>query len=436
MSVMARSDDFYRRGVTLMGKGKKGTKCNNKTLNTNNGAANPDSMANTAGSGSHSRVGDVLKEVMVAVVSSLIVSCLGIAFMVYVNSEYVFPNEIARLETKIDGLNDSLSKRIDDFDDRLDAIDGRLGNLENIVSAETGNPVKQKYTAYNLTPEGIKVMPMVAFVEDYSTNAGLDCSDDTLVFATDRKSGKEKTTKSLIGKGVLLPYKEKDGEEVYFLGQFNKKYHWDGKCITNVYKNNRLILITEALYADGNLISYKQVLESHSDKSGDVWIIANRKRQGNVNKGTSSSYYKKKDIKKEFTMNNVEASAILSVSKFKDNLDAKEEGFYCGNTRNGEYNDNTGKAYLVKYNEEGKVRLFYCGRFKGGMQDDHTGQAWDIVLGNDGKYVYREAEYSNNHIDYSTVVSKDSDMTKEKINRKLKEKFKGVKIKCKLAWDF
>lgn len=423
MNMTVRLGGFYRRGVNIMSRKK------NRKYGTGAG---------------------VFKEVRVAVVSSLIVSLIGVGVMVFLNAKIVLPNEISRLETKIDGLNSLLSERIGDLDARIDTINGRidnlngsidtingrLGNLENIVSAETGNPVKQKYKAYDLTSEGLNAMPMVTSVENHSTNAGLNCSNDALILATDRKTGKRKTTKSLIGKGILLPYKEKDGEEVYFLGQFNKKYHWDGKCITNVYKNNRLILITEAVYADGNLISYKQVLESHNPKSGDVWIVADRKHQDGVNKGTSSSYYKKKDIEKQFTVQNVEASAILTISKFKKHLKTKQEGFYCGNTSGGEYTDDTGKAYLVKYNKEGKVRLFYCGRFEAGVQEDHTGYAWDIVLGKNGKYVYREAEYSNNHIDYTTLRDEDLNMTEEKINKKLKEKLEGVKIKCKLPWDF
>jgi hypothetical protein len=442
--------DFYRRGVNIMSrkKNKKYSARDNGILRINNETVNTASNKLKVESASLRREG-VFKEVLVAVINSLIVSLFGVGSMVVVNAKIVLPNEISRLETKIDGLNsllteridgldgriDTISERIGDLDGRIDTINGRLSNLENLVSAETGNPAKQRYIVYDLTSEGLSVMPMVNLIENHSTNAGLSCSDDALVLVTDRKTGKNKTTKSLIGKGILLPYKGTDGEEVYFLGQFNTKYHLDGKCITNVYKNNKLILITEAVYADGNLISYKQVLESHSQKSGDVWIIANRKHHDGVNKGTSSSYYKRKDVEKQFTMQNVEASAILGVSKFKSNLKSKQEGFYCGNTSDGVYNDNTGKAYLIKYNNDGKVRLFYCGRFKDGMQEDHSGYAWDIVLGEDGRYIYREAEYSKNHIDYSTLRDEDLNMTEKKINRKLEEKLEGI-IKCKLPWDF
>lgn len=45
-------------------------------------------------------------------------------------------------------------------------------------------------------------------------------------------NGKEYIAKDLIDEMILLTYTE-DDKEVYFLGQYNENYHWDGYCVTN-----------------------------------------------------------------------------------------------------------------------------------------------------------------------------------------------------------
>ena len=279
------------------------------------------------------------------------------------------------------------------------------------------------------TSIGRQTIPLQTTSMEVKTNAATKSAKEKII-ATDSLTGEKIKTKDVVNKLVLMPYVE-NGQEVFFLGHFNANYHWDGNCIVNVYNNNRLILITEAVYDDGKLISYKQVLE-YGNNSDAVWIISNRKRCGNENKGISSSFYKEEDKKKKFTLKNVKIEDIISVSQFKKSLNTAQKGFYYGKTSNGDYNDNTGRAYLVKYNENGKVCLFYCGRFKDGQPHDHTGQAWDIVLGENGKYVFRQAKHTNGDIDYPTITKRDYNMTPKKIEDKLK----GLNIKCDLPWDF
>lgn len=361
---------------------------------------------------------------IIIAVSSAIISTIIISILSFV---YSLPNNVREMNTTIRNFSESLTK----YETRLRNVENKLSALtrEPLISEREQKPVEQQYKVYPLTIAGSRSMPIVMSVENVNTNVGLSCNDETII-AEDRETGEEKKAKNLIGKNILLPYKE-NGQEIFFLGQYNKKYHWEGNCTINVYKNNKLILITEAVYEDGNLVSYKQVLEDKI-KSGNVWIVSNRVRKGKVNEGTSSSFYKRKDVNKKFTMKNVIASSIVTVKKFKKNLKTKQEGFYYGNTKNGKFNDQTGKAYMVKYNKKGKIRLFYCGRFKNGQPEDHTGKAWDIVLGKDGKYVYRKAEYANGKINYKTIKDKDMKVTKKEIKKLLN----GIDIKCKLSWDF
>ncbi|MDE6567253.1 MAG: hypothetical protein K2K70_05935, partial [Lachnospiraceae bacterium] len=183
-----------------------------------------------------------------------------------------------------------------------------------------------------------------------------------------------------------------------------------------------------------------QVLD-HEKDSVDTWIISDRKHEYDkktkkyFNSGYSKSYYKTKEKKKDFDLDNVKYSDITSVDEFEENLHTKLEGYYCGNTSGGSYNDESGKAYLVKYNKDGFVRLFYCGKFEGGHQCDNSGNAWDIVLDKQKKYYfYRRAKYKNDEIIYSTLRDHKDNMTGKQAEKKLKKKLGDITVDCELKW--
>ena len=52
------------------------------------------------------------------------------------------------------------------------------------------------------------------------------------IIAEDSVTGKKYSRKQLVGMTLLVPYTEGD-KEIYFLGQYNEKFRWDGYCVTN-----------------------------------------------------------------------------------------------------------------------------------------------------------------------------------------------------------
>lgn len=264
--------------------------------------------------------------------------------------------------------------------------------------------------------------------------------DNDINVATNTHTGRKYKPTDLRNKKILLPYSE-NGQDIYFYGQFNKYNHWDGKCILNVYKNNILNMIMEGVYNDGKLISYKQITHRKNNNGDKVWSISERKVNGNINTGGTHTYFKTKNKKSNFNTKNVEPNDILSIIDFKNWLDSPIEGYYCGNTSNGKYNDDTGQAYLIKYNKKGKIRLFYRGNFKDGCEEDSTGKAWDISLNEDNhKYYYRESHYSQDTINYDHMTYHENELSgseaEERIKDKLgKKEFNNLKDKCEFIWD-
>lgn len=302
-----------------------------------------------------------------------------------------------------------IDNSLDDFGKRLETIDGaskdslltRFNRLETTLNAQNKLPYEitastqddKKQSEYvKCNPTNITLQTMIADISSREVQDGqaVDCSEDAII-AEDSASHRKYTRRSLQKKQILVPYME-DGQEVYFLGQFNEKGHWDGKCTINVYIDNKLYLINDAEYNDGKLVKYNQVLDN--DKT---WIIAKRKPKGNYNVGDSVTYRKKEQKEKKFTLESVESGDILSVNDLKAELKEKDlEGFYHGQTRSGAYNDQSGKAYMVKYDKKGIVRTIYVGGFKDGVFDDDTGQAWEIAKAEgDFQYVYFKGRFKN-----------------------------------------
>lgn len=335
--------------------------------------------------------------------------------------------------TFIDGPSkESLLNRFNKLETHLNTKEKLPYEIESESMSDENN--NASYLKLHLTKIGLKNMDLSVSTNGQQKNNNLNWDNDSEDFIAEDSSGKKKyKCKNLVDKRILLPYKE-GNQEVYFLGQYNKNNHWDGLCIVNVFINNKLELINELEYDNGKLIKYEQIFSDD-----ETWVLGNRHPKKNYNMGYSYTYFKNKDYIKEFSLKSVELTDILRVDKFSSKVKKNGlDGYYCGRTKNGLYNDKTGHAYLVKYNKKGKIRLFYCGKFKNGMQEDFTGKAWDIVLGRDNKYYFRTACYSNNKILYKTMTKhKDALSGKEaekKLKEKLKNEFNNLKNKCKLTW--
>ena len=275
--------------------------------------------------------------------------------------------------------------------------------------------------AINTTDE-FSEMLAGTFIEDNKVPTSSSPFSSTSTIGLDA-DGNKYVAEDLVNQKILLTYKE-DGKTVYFYGQYNENYHWDGYCITNAYNSNGTLYgICESNYDDGTRLDYKTVLSTGSNQ----WDYYERACDEKSNSGISISYKFKYDKIANFTTTNVRVSDILDTEKFLQNQNKIMLQYYSGSTSNGKYNDTSGKAYHVKYDEDGTIRTLYVGNFKNGTYNDTTGNAWDIAYSDElGYYVCNTGSFKNgNAVNKSKVP-----FAQEKINEKIGE----YEFGCKLKW--
>lgn len=235
----------------------------------------------------------------------------------------------------------------------------------------------------------------------------------------------------LVNQRILVPY-EMNGEQILFCGQYNKKNHWDGKCIINVYKNGILTVLTEAVYNNGELMKYKQVIPDVNKSGKEVWIVSDRVHSENFNSGDSWSYKRQGGYIQKFDLKDAAPEDILNITQFKKEKCNVLEGFYHGNTSDGKYNDGTGKAYMVKYDSWGYVRTLYVGRVKDGDFEDDTGEAWYIVRDEEKNtdYMYYKGAFHNG----KPISSDPDDFINPYSFRDIDDTIKSYQFECTLKW--
>ena len=394
-----------------------------------------------------------LKEKSAEIIIMCFITIITAGISVFISVEFIIPGDISEVNSRVNGLENNLKKVSDGMTNSLEGIKNEIkeknDSLEEIIKnnkdelkediKEAKKDIREENDAFKAginTKLGIISIKATTFSVsklNYSTtDLESGYSSGPLLKAngivgSDSKTGKKYKTKNLINKKILVPYTE-NGQEVYFLGQYNENYHWDGNCTINVYKKNKLVLITNANYDDGELKNYRQVLEG----TNNTWIVSNRKSHKKYNSGESWSYYKDKSIKKKFTIKSAIPSDIIGVDDFKTKYAKKIEGYYNGRTSNGKYNDRTGKAYLVKYFENSTyVRTLYRGYFKNGKFEDFTGNAWYIVKDINTDYMYYKGFFENNTAKYKDDKHFKNHLKKDDIERIIK----GYNFSCELKWD-
>ena len=309
----------------------------------------------------------------------------------------------AKFEATLGKMEEQFSKMEEQFDKmqiKLEETQVNLRQFKNDASNEITDVKKDVKDAINIpiyTASSNFTTKLYSTQTNFQTNfLGTPSWKNNEVIAKNANTGRKYKAKDLMNKKILIPYKD-DGQDAYFFGQFNKKNHWDGDCLINIYKNRKLTMIMEGHYNDGQLLSYQQVSYYKNHAKRFVWNVSKRETKGNINTGETYTYYKNKNKKAAFTKKTVEASDIMSVADFKEWITGAMEGYYCGNTQNGAYNDNTGKAYLIKYDKGKKVRTLYCGKFKNGAFHDESGNAWYISYdAENSTYIYFKGKFVNN----------------------------------------
>lgn len=251
----------------------------------------------------------------------------------------------------------------------------------------------------------------------------------TSVVAYNKETEEEYTVEQLADLKLLLPYVS-NNQEVIFYGQFNEVGQWDGECVLNVYEEDELVLITDAEYEDGSLLSSKQVFSYELQSGERVWALSDRTYENRIGIGDTHLYAWEHGYTKDFTLDDVTVKDVLHAEEFISSLEPRLAAYYSGDISDGYFNDDSGNAYMVYFFEDGTVRLLYSGRFKDGTFHDNTGEAWYIVKEEDTDYMYYKGNFENGAEDHSMITELGHPpLTLEKIEEYIGDREYGVELR-------
>ncbi len=338
----------------------------------------------------------------------------------------------AIIETSIPELKDDIAKMggdISSLRSQVEVVSNSYNDLRDRTIRIEDNIISKNVAV--LSPiESMRTPQLLIYKESedsYSLNEPLWNSTD--IIAMD-ESGQEYSAIELTNAPIILSYTEGDQETVFF-GQFNEFNQWDGNCIINVYENDNLKLIMDAIYDNGVVKKYRQVLKGKSKAEEPEWLVSRRVNEGSLNSGDTQIYERKEEYIKGFEVEKATYENVISVEKFEISMCEHLIGYYHGNTSNGKFNDITGEAYIVKYFEDGTVRTLYQGNFKNGDFDDKTGNAWYIVKNDNTNYMYYKGEFEAGNTLKNEGSYFENDLTLERIEEIINGKF----FNCDINWD-
>lgn len=285
--------------------------------------------------------------------------------------------EIQNVKNNLDRIDDSLTEMSENIIIINTLLNSKIGNEKAVPVSFKG-----EYNPRLVMSDNEKFLSEPKMKEE-----------DEKIASGLKDSNVQYTNEDLQNRLIITMYSEGESE-VYFLGRYNENNHWSGKCILNVYKENELVTIFEGIYDDGNLYSYKRA--SCDGESG--WIITVRKpqkdRNGNEYKsGETWNYTKTHSFGQAINKREIEEDKILTVDEFLNETEEQLTGYYSGNTSGGLYNDETGRAYIARYNDDGNLRYLYRGKVEEGKGKSDDG--WAIILANDNTYRIYKGKFAN-----------------------------------------
>ena len=329
---------------------------------------------------------------------------------------FKLPDRVENIEKDIEEINgrlDSLEADMKDTKEKVSNIDNRVSSLEGRLSAieNTVNFIMDNSAIY--IGEGSRA------IQTSIGTSTLSVKDADIIAVS--ATGREYTAKELQNKRIITSYTQ-DGYEVIFCGQYNEKYHWHGVCVRNSYKDGALAFAEVATYDDG-----KRTYNDQLFPDGDTFVYARRIQDGNINIGDSWKYKKTSDIKQEIAYDEPEEKDLIIPEIYIKSL-PEYISHYHGDTSDGQYNDDTGEAYLVTY-KDGYVRTLYSGRFKNGQFEDSTGEAWYITIDDGTEYMYFKGRFTGGHP--AGDGEKENPVTAETVERVTS----GRTFTDKLTWN-
>lgn len=379
------------------------------------------------------------KKVIVVIFSLLAVILKAHSYYTEVNANLKSLNKsIAAIDTKVD---DSLSKLEENLDSRMGHIESSIEDIKEDINNLTDdvNSIDERVSALEGSVYYSSVSYMAASsLIDSLHNMSYGYPDTSLsksdILAIDEITNDTYTLDQLCGKRVLLNYSE-DGLDNLFYGQINENGHWDGDCTINSYKDGFLYYISDSTYDDGQLIKYNQVFKSVTNIPQEgtsnipIWIVSSRLHNSvnDSNIGISRGYYRNADIKQDFDIHDAHPYDVVGSGGFVKENAERLISYYYGVTKDGEYNDDSGQAYLAKYDSDGKIAFLYKGNFVDGKPNDTSGKAWYISWGGTAYVRYKGAVVNG-------VRVSDDNLKQFSSDDELLEFIAKNQFKCELYW--
>lgn len=415
MGCLRLENDNHERRVIIMTKEKK----NNKSTKNDSQSKNQ----------SNKKVIQISLGGVIGIVVTIAVAAVGATWIIASNfgdikGDIVSLNkDVINLKSEVSQTNTEISK-MHNYLYNDDGVEDQLGDItEEIERMKELFDLKSLIASSALTDDVANIS-----VEPNSISVVTTSFTSTTCIGTD-SNGNTYIAKDLIDETILLTFVQ-DDKEIYFLGQYNENYHWDGYCVINTYNSDgSLFGICESTFDDGNRLDYESFYMSETK---DGWIYTDRDctkdENGNaVNKGESIRYDFNYGETKNFTSTNVRVTDIRYIEDFEKSKEMTILSYYCGATSDGVYNDESGDAYLVKYNKKGFVKTFYKGRFKDGYFQDED--ALEIVLDESNhinRYFIYEGKFENGSRENDENIRY---ITQEEIDNIMKEN--GISIVLK-----
>lgn len=397
----------YEGDIINMSRNKNNKNANNQSKNTQ----------------IQSKPTKVIEFPITAVVTIVLAIITGIVYIV---------SSITTLNNKYDTYDKKFSEFSENTNTKLSELSTDIDEINKYIFYDGGvktqlNDINEKLNIPTVESQSdiLSYVPKTSKEPNDENLVNSPLTDNTCI-GTDTE-GNQYIAKDCINKTILLTYTE-NGNEVYFLGQFNENYNWNGYCVINEYSSDsKLIGISESNFDNGNRIDYKSFYYDGNNE----WIYTNRVCNEDGNDGISVFYNLTYDKIKNFTNTNVRITDILYADKFVENFNPTITAYYKGRTSELKFNDDSGDAYLVKYQDDGIVQALYVGKFEDGeLNDDKKDSSWEILFEDsiEGyKYFYWTGIFNHGRRDNDNNICY---ISQDEINDIVKK----YNFECELKW--
>ncbi|MCL2215934.1 MAG: hypothetical protein FWB91_02815 [Defluviitaleaceae bacterium] len=267
---------------------------------------------------------------------------------------------------------------------------GDLDELTNVYyRAENGSYSYERYVAYthsessehhNIEIHTIGHPPKRVLLSDANLISALsnvsEHLEDIRNFCNEASIGKSVNgediyIRDLVNTYFLMTFSSPSGEEIRMLGGLNGQREWHGLIAHSRYDGNKLVGLFEAEYRNGereNVYAHIYPYIENISIDGSTREMNGFRVQHHV---TSDDGFEYSEIffylRIEIPEDKLEPDSPI---RFEDIGPYGLVSYFRGTTSDGRFNDTTGNAISISFDENGYIRNFYNGHFIDGRFND------------------------------------------------------------------